>query len=594
MGKLPQTSPGRTAGDRRTWIMVLLTLIVLSGIVLWVRRVHAVEGVVRDELGEPIPSAVVRVKTEEIRTTTDPVGRFRLTGFEPRRRVRVTAWADGYYVAGVDAWPWRERVEIRLRRYPLEDDPDYAWVPPAVEDRSPSEARWIPIGLHAAAGISFEHAFLPLTERLTLGCRDCHGEIIYDEWAASAHARGADNPIFLTLYNGTNVAGVRGAGIQFGTSPYYYNKQIVPPAANAAGVGPGFRLDFPETAGNCAACHLPSPALDAPYSTDPNAASGVDARGSHCDFCHKIVDVKLDSESGLPAENRPGVLSLELVRPGGGEQVFFGPYDDVDVGPDTYLPLMKQSQICAPCHNAAFWGVPIYQSFAEWLESPYNDPESGHTCQDCHMRPDGETDNFAPGRGGLRRDPASLPTHLFPGAGDPALLADAVRMLVETSRQGGTLTVSVTIENDRTGHHIPTDSPLRQMILLVEAAAETGETLPLLEGPTLPEWTGSGDPAGGNFAGLPGRAYAKILQDVWTGDTPAASYWNPTRIVTDNRIPAMGEDSTTYHFATPDEGQLQVQVRLLFRRAYKSLADQKGWDAPDILMQEVNLLIPGG
>jgi hypothetical protein len=544
---------------------------------------------VHDEHGLPLSGAIVRLKTEAIQTETEADGSFVMADFAPRRRAHVTAWADGYYVAGIEVWPWTGHIEIRLQPYPVESDPGYSWVPPAIDDRTRAEERWTQLGLTAAAAISFERVFLPLSGQLSLGCRDCHGEVIYDEWASSAHSLGASNPIFLTLYNGTDMAGVSGTGIQFGVSPYYYNQEIIPPPQEAGNVGPGFRLDYPDTAGNCATCHLPSAALDALYTTDPNRISGVDALGSHCDLCHKIVDVQLDPATGLPAENLPGVLSLKFVRPKGGEQVFFGPFDDVDVGPDTFLPLMKESVICAACHNATFWGVPIYQSFAEWLVSPYSDPETGQTCQDCHMRPDGSTTNFAPGRGGWERDPETLPTHRFPGAADGDLLADAVTMTVDSQRQDETLVVEVTIENDNTGHHIPTDSPLRQMILLVEATTVMGASLKLLEGPTLPEWAGIGDPAAGYFAGLPGRAYAKILEDQWTGALPAASYWNPTRIVSDNRIPAMGNDTTSFRFTAPGADSVCLLVRLLFRRTFIGLADQKGWQVPDILMKEINL-----
>lgn len=567
-------------------VVFSLVLIASAGILVWSWRVHSVKGVVRDEQGDPIPDAIVRVKTEKAHTTTNKAGEFQLTGFEPRIRTRVTAWADGYFVSGVDAWPWRNQIVLHLDQYPLDDNPDYAWVPPTVENRPASEERWIQNGLSATAKLSFHYAFLPLVERLTLGCRDCHGEVIYDEWAGSAHAQGANNPLFLTIYNGTDMSGTRGAGIQFGESAFYYNKEIIPAVQSSTSPGPGFRLDFPDTAGNCATCHLPSAALDDPYSIDPNLVSGIPALGSHCDFCHKIVDVHLDPESGLPHENLPGVLSLEVIRPSNGEQVFFGPYDDVDVGPDTYLPLMKQSQICAPCHNATFWGVPIYQSYSEWLESVYSDPGTGQTCQDCHMKPNEETTNFAPARGGLQRDPTTLPTHIFPGAADQELLRDAVSMQVDVSRHDGTVVVNVTIENDNTGHHIPTDSPLRHLILLVQASSENGDALELLEGPTLPIWTGVGDPGEGNFAGLPGKAYAKILQDVWTGEMPAASYWNPTKIVSDNRIHALEADGTTYRFEIPEDEPLMIQVQLLFRRAYKQLADRKGWEISDILMAE--------
>ena len=48
-----------------------------------------------------------------------------------------------------------------------------------------------------------------------------------------------------------------------------------------------------------------------------------------CDFCHKIWDVKLNPKTGTPYSNRPGVISLELLRPPEGHQIFIGPFDDV-------------------------------------------------------------------------------------------------------------------------------------------------------------------------------------------------------------------------------------------------------------------------
>ena len=111
------------------------------------------------------------------------------------------------------------------------------------------------------------------------------------------------------------------------------------------------------------------------------------------------------------------------------------------------------------------------------------------------------------------------------------------------------------IENDNTGHHIPTDSPLRQMILLVQASSDAGELLPLLEGPTLPDWAGIGDAGDGNYAELPGRVYAKVLEEIRTGVIPTAAYWNPIRIVSDNRIPAMGADRVSFRFAAPAAGR---------------------------------------
>ena len=170
-----------------------------------------------------------------------------------------------------------------------------------------------------------------------------------------------------------------------------YGRFPLRPDPNELYYGPGYKLDFPDTAGNCAACHTPAASVNEPYGVDPREVTGVPAEGVPCDFCHKVWDVRLDSNSGLPFENMPGVLAYEFRRPPEDHQFFAGPLDDVAPGEDTYSPLQTQSQFCAPCHFGVFWGTVIYDSFGEWLHSPYNDPQNGKTCQDCHFRdlPDG-------------------------------------------------------------------------------------------------------------------------------------------------------------------------------------------------------------
>lgn len=96
-----------------------------------------------------------------------------------------------------------------------------------------------------------------------------------------------------------------------------------------------------------------------------------------------------------------------------------------------------------------------------------------------------------------------------------------------------------------------------------------------------------GDPAEGYYAGLPGMGYANILMEQWKEITPSGAYWNPTRILSDNRIPAMGSDTTSYIFPAPSDGRSNIRVTLLYRRPFKELMDLKGWDVPDIVMEEV-------
>jgi hypothetical protein len=82
------------------------------------------------------------------------------------------------------------------------------------------------------------------------------------------------------------------------------------------------------------------------------------------------------------------------------------------------------------------------------------------------------------------------------------------------------------------------------------------------------------------------------LMELWTEVTPTGAYWNPTRIVSDNRLAAFESDTSTYVFEAAEGTIINIEVKLLFRRAFKELMDQKGWDVADILMEETTLSLP--
>lgn len=521
----------------------------------------SISGIVYASHG-PVAGATVRVQATEKSSKTDAEGHFTLTGLNPGEEVFITAWAQGYYIAGVDAAPGAAGVEIELHAHHNSDNPDYAWLPSQY---------------HPGQGED-------------QGCVECHSSeagsdssLPVDEWLQDAHSSTAANPRFLAMYTGTDVLGNQSPPTRFASSRDYGSFPL-PPDPNQPYFGPGYKLDFPETAGNCAACHTPAASVNNPYSVDPTTVDGVAGEGVPCDFCHKVWDVRLNPASGLPYPNMPGVLSYQFRRPPEGHQFFAGPYDDVAPGEDTYSPLQQQSQFCAPCHFGIFWDTVVYNSFGEWLESPYSDPESGQTCQDCHMLP-GLSDHFArPEAGGLTRNPQTIFSHRMPGAADQQLLQDAVTMSVEARQVNAEIAVRVDITNDNTGHHIPTDSPLRHLILVVTVSEEDGSPLDQLEGPTIPDWGGLGEPSNGYYAGLPGVIYAKVLEELWTEVSPTGAYWNPTRQVSDNRIPALETASSAYRFAAPEQGVSTIEVKLVFRRAFIELIDQKSWDAPDILL----------
>jgi hypothetical protein len=184
------------------------------------------------------------------------------------------------------------------------------------------------------------------------------------------------------------------------------------------------------------------------------------------------------------------------------------------------------------------------------------------------------------------RDMATVFSHRMPGAADVDLLQNTADLDVTVEYTIGEVIVTVEVTNTLAGHHIPTDSPLRQIILVVTATDEQGNVLQLAEGPTLPDWAG-------DLSGRPGVYFAKILQEVWTEVMPTGAYWNPTRIVEDTRLPALATDISTYTFTVPKGvGSVSVDAKLIFRRAFYDLVQQKDWDVPDIEMERTRVVVP--
>ncbi len=483
-----------------------------------------VEGVVVDADG-PVAGAVVRQQTTTTRTASAADGTFRLAGLPEGITVTVTAWAEGYWPSGVEVVPPWSAVTLTLLRHPAGDNVDYPWLTsmPAPDD--------------------------------PIGCGHCM--VAYPQWVDNAHAGSATNPRFLSLYNGTDLSGT-------------------------LHLGGGYKDDFPGTAGNCATCHAPGEAVHQPFKADMSELTGVEAEGVFCDFCHKVSDVYLNPATGLPYPNMPGVQSMQLNRPPTDTHMFYGPFDDV-TRRVSYLELEKESQFCAPCHQFSFWGTPIYESFDEWLQSPY--PDQGIECQTCHMAPTGVDYFVFPEKGGLIRHPDTIASHLQPGASDVALLQNTVSMTLAVEQVAGHVQVTVVITNTDAGHHVPTDFPGRHMILTVAALDGEGGALSRRAGPTVPDW-------GGAQAGRPGRAFAKLLRDATTGEWPVVSYWKPSFIVGDNRIPAMGSDVSVYTFSAPSAGgPVTVTAELRFRRIFQSVADARDWDKPDIMMEKARVTL---
>ena len=561
-------------------ILVLAVAIDFSSLGQGYRLPETITGLVVDANG-PVGNALLQVQGTPLKTTTAQDGTFTLAGLGGATPLMLTAWVEGYFVGWAKVDPVSPEIKagqpvtITLKPLYTNDNHKYSW-------------------------FSFEGV------EGSASCGLCHRE--YPEWLADAHSKAAVNPRFISIYTGSDVNGNEGK-----LTRYNSEGKAVIPDSSAGYYGPGYRLDNPQRAGNCATCHTPlastnvntnncgwsgchtdltaERAIQVDYGVIPLHLTGDAADGISCDFCHKIGEVVLDPKTDLPYADKPGILSMVLYRPEEGQQVFFGTLLDV-TRRVSYSPLQSESEYCAPCHygvfggvvghNSVSGGVVIYNSYGEWLDSPYSDPETGQTCQECHMQVVDENYTVFPEKGGILRDYFDFHDHYMPGASDEHLLQNSVTMQNQAGHQGDQLTVEVKITNDRTGHHIPTDVPIRQMLLVVNAFDSAGKQLELVSGPTLPGWAG-------DYAANPGKAFAKVLRDEWTGEAPTAAYWRPVTIVEDTRLPALASDVTRYTFSLPAENIARVEVRLFFRRAFYELAKLKGWDDPDILMEEATI-----
>jgi len=542
-----------------------------------------ISGVVADANG-PVAGAIVQVQGTPNQTTSAADGAFTIhgEGLGGSKVVTMTAWSEGHFIGWVNLDPqkpiWQaggKDVAVKLKPLYTVDNTDYTWF--TFEGKSGAES-----------------------------CGLCHRE--YKEWQTDAHSQSATNPRFVSMYNGTDLMGHKGQ-----LTVLNLDNTARKPDPNLPNYGPGYKLDYPDRAGSCAVCHAPV-AANTPNqqncawagchtsNTADHAATnnlnirgvspvglmGIGTEGVTCEFCHKVSDVIIDPHTHMPFPDMPGVLSTKLARPPDGEQLFFGTMTDVSRRV-SYLPLEAKSEFCAACHYGVMGGVVgmgtvtggtvIYNSYGEWLNSPWSDPKSGKTCQTCHMPTVNTNISVFPERGGIPRDYTAFHDHKMTGVSDQNLLWNALDLQTKATHDGATLNVQVDVTNDKTGHDVPTDSPVRSVMLVVAAKDAAGKTIALKQGPILPTWTG-------DYSGQPGHAYAKILKDQWSGETPTGAYWRPVTITEDSRLAPYATDTTNYSFDLPAGAVATIRIRLIYRRTFQAIALAKGFNDPDYTMVE--------
>lgn len=370
-------------------------------------------------------------------------------------------------------------------------------------------------------------------------CANCHEEM-YREWKSSAHGRAATGRHFRDLYEGK-------------------------------GGGWGLLTQYPDGSGVCTSCHAPTVPPGDQATFDLREVKGVAGQGVHCDYCHKIAEVPR-GRVGL-THGRDGI---RLRRPSEG-QLFFGPMDDVDRGDDTFAPLYKESRYCASCHEGVVFGVHVYSTYSEWLESPAR--REGKQCQTCHMKPTGTMTNIAPGKGGIERPAISLASHHFPG-GTLEMLRDGLRIAVTITSEKVQRNAVVELSAEQVGHRVPTGFIDRNLVLLVEPLDARGVAIAPTSGPLLPTVSGE------EVAGKPGRLYAKLL--LAKDGKNAEPFWKTEAEAEDTRLVPGKPDRSEYAF--PAEAT-HLRVRLIYRRFWPQVARDKGWKDNETVVVDTNIAI---
>jgi hypothetical protein len=120
-------------------------------------------------------------------------------------------------------------------------------------------------------------------------------------------------------------------------------------------------------------------------------------------------------------------------------------------------------------------------------------------------------------------------------------------------------------------------------MLLVQATDSEGKPLKMIEGDRLPEWSGKGNAEDGNYAGLPGAVFARVLQD--DEGNIHVPFWRATRIASDTRIRQKSTVNLKFVFALDDpEDEPTAEAKLIYRPVIRPWAEKKNWPVEDILI----------
>ena len=508
----------------------------------------------------PVENARIRLAGDESYTLTDREGRYQVqSAHPPGDRLIVTAGKEGWFNNGQIIRGSGRTRDLFLNPVFMDDRADYSFISPVT-------------------------------------CARCHVKLTR-YWDQSKMAHTTSNPKVLDMFYGTD-------------------------AFNRQGIGPGYKLDNPDSEGNCITCHAPSVAASGPWVQDLKSvlqSSRTEWDGISCDYCHKVRKVLRD-------KTKPSGVTAVMERQSassGNSILVFGPYDDVTAPPmaASYNAVFDQGQFCSICHNhykklddgrtwqresvysTAEWNgfdlkdntyLPIQTTYREWKQwqdqLPADDSNKGKKCQDCHMSWRKEmlpydnyvVDGMARNMWGTYRSPKNIRPHHFDG-GTETQLKTALSLELEGETVGNILTVKTYITNTNGGHWVPTGETMRSVMLLLKVFDSSGKRLKMTAGQRLPSWTGKGKVADGNYGGQPGAVFARVLGD--DEGNLNVPFWKATRIVSDTRIRSKSTETLEFEFTLDDpDDEPTAEASLIYRPVVRSLDSIKNWNAQDILI----------
>lgn len=332
-------------------------------------------------------------------------------------------------------------------------------------------------------------------------CSECHSKI-YAEWKTSRHALSAAQ-----------------------TNPLY--AKMVAWVSKSKGAEAGHR---------CKRCHEPIRFLNLPSAVVEQVAN----EGVTCDVCHAT---RLVAENGQPwFEVVPGNIKL-------------GPLKDAlsTVHSFEFSPQISESSFCLSCHSNAEnpHGVTFCSTEDEWQKSSF--AKNDITCQDCHMP--GMEGKVAP----LGKMREQLHSHVFYGGYSQEMLNECADINVRAKRVGNSVQVEIAVKNYTVGHALPTGSPMRMVILSVEAQDSSG----------LPVWKNYYQ---NPLKEDPKAVFMKLLQDK-NGNAPVLP-WEAVSEKFDQRLKADEKRTLTYQFT--DTSAVFIQADLNYRVAPPPLLKKLG------------------